>query len=94
MNEKQLKRCIQSIGKACFVQYFQEFSDPNLSREDLIEMLMAKEGYEETGSTTRVTQSRRIISAGRADDALEIIANSVKVPYPFRKKARDLRGCT
>jgi hypothetical protein len=74
------------------IKYFQEFCNPRLSREDLIEILMTKEGYAESGSTTRVTQSRRIISAGRADDALKIIAESYGVDYQSRKRAEVLRG--
>ena len=92
MNDEQLKRSLQSIGKGCFIKYFQEFSNPRLSKEDMIEILMTEEGYEESGSTTRVTQSRRIINEGRADDALKIIAGSSRLDYQIRKKAEELRG--
>lgn len=55
---------------------------------------MTEEGYAESGSNTRVAQSRRIINAGQADDALTTIANSRRVPYQIRKMADDLRGGT
>ena len=76
MDDKQLERSLQSIGKECFVKYFEDFMNSRLKNGDLIELLMSSEGYEESGCKTRVSQSRRIIDAGRADDALNIIMAS------------------
>ena len=80
MDDKQLERSLQSVGMACFVKYFHKFSNHNLGREDLIELLMKKEGYKESGSKTRVSQSRRIINGGRAIDALNIVSEAGRVP--------------
>ena len=80
MNNEQLKRSLQSIGMACFVKYFPQFSDASISKEDLIELLMRREGYMESGCKTRVTQSRRVIASGMAVDALLIVASSARVP--------------
>jgi hypothetical protein len=90
MNNEQLNRSINSIGKGCFVKYFHEFSNELNSREDLIELLMNSEGYEESGCITRISQSRRIIKVGRSKDALSIIANSNRVPRPMRECATQL----
>lgn len=90
MNNEQLERSINSIGKGCFVKYFEEFSNMSISKEDLIERLMKTEGYKESGSTTRVSQARRIINAGRAKDALLIIASSNRVPASVSKLASEL----
>lgn len=79
MNDEQLLRSLQSIGKACFVKYFPQFSDNFLSNTDLIELLMRQEHYEEAGCITRVAQARRIIVNERAVDALRIVASSVRV---------------
>ncbi len=94
MDDKQLERSLQSIGKECFVKYFEDFMNSRLKNEDLIELLMSSEGYEESGCKTRVSQSRRIIAAGRADDALNIIMASQRVPHEVRQKARELRSRT
>ena len=80
MNDEQLERSLQSIGKACFVRYFLRFSDEPMSNEDLIELLMRKENYMESGCITRVTQARRIIASERGVDALLIVASSARVP--------------
>lgn len=90
MNDGQLERSINSIGKACFVKYFDNFSNKSISREDLIEKLMETEGYKESGCVTRVAQARRIIDAGRSKDALIIIASSNRVPLAVSKRANQL----
>ena len=91
MNDKQLDRSLRSIGKECFVKYFEEFSDLSNKSEDLIELLMVNEGYEETGCKTRVSQSRRIIESGRGKDALELICKSERVPHAISEQARELK---
>lgn len=36
MNDEQLSRTLQSVGQACFVRFFGEFSSNTLSREDIV----------------------------------------------------------
>ena len=90
MNDEQLKRSLQSIGMACFVQYFPQFSDASISNEDLIELLFREKKYMESGCRTRVSQSRRIIANGRAKDALLIVASSDRVPNDVSTAAGKL----
>jgi hypothetical protein len=90
MNDKQLERSVQSIGKGCFTLYFSEFQDERLKSEDLIEYLMNQEGYEESGCRTRVTQARRIISSGRAADALADVVRSSRLSDDVIARARQL----
>lgn len=90
MNDDQLERSLQSIGKECFVKYFDEFSDNRLKDHDLIDLLMKNENYKESGCKTRVSQSRRIIKEGRAKDALKVVAGSSRVPDPIRRQAEAL----
>ncbi len=92
MNDDQLERSLWSIGKGCFVAYFCQFADGSLSNRHIIEMLMRQEGYAENGSRTRVSQARRIINAGRAEDALRNVIQSERIPNYGRiaAKAREL----
>lgn len=92
MNDEQLDRSLRSIGKECFVKYFDEFSNANFSREDLIDLLMSREKYKESGCKTRISQSRRIINSGRANDALDMIVNSARLPDTVRDQARALQS--
>ncbi len=90
MNDTQLKRAIQSIGKGCFVKYYEQFSDMRQSKEDLIDLLMKNEGYKESACSTRVTNSRRIIKSGRAKDVLIEITQSEKLDDDVKTQARKL----
>jgi hypothetical protein len=94
MDDKQIERGRQSIGKECFVKCFEEFGNPRYKNEGHVEILMSNEGYEESGCKTRVAHSRRIIDAGRAEDALGIAIGSQRVPLQVRHKARELRSDT
>ena len=88
MTDDQLERSLRSIGKGCFVKYFCQFADQNLSNSDVTEMLMRQEGYAESGSRTRVSQARRIIGSGRAEDALRNVIQSDRIPNYGRIAAR------
>ncbi len=90
MDDKQLQRAIKSIGKGCFVKYYEAFRDSTQSNESLVELLMIKEGYAETGSQTRVSCSKRIIQSGRGPEILAEIAQSEKLDYEVIAKAKEL----
>lgn len=92
MTDDQLERSLRSIGKGCFVEYFCQFADQNLSNSAVIESLMRQEGYAESGSRTRVSQARRIIRSGRTEDALRNVMQSERIPNYGRiaAKAREL----
>lgn len=79
MTPIQVTRSLQSIGKACFVKYFKEFSNVSLSSEDLIELLQTNERYKESGCITRISQARRIIRTGQAKAALIEIIESPRL---------------
>ena len=76
MNEQQLVRTLNSVGKRCFITYFRQFCDPSLSNEAVAAGIEEAEGYPAKACRSRVSGARRIISAGRGRDALTIIAGS------------------
>ena len=43
MNDATVLRNLRSMGMTCFVEYFHEFADESLSRQDLIELLLQEE---------------------------------------------------
>lgn len=67
MNDTQLYRHINSVGKRCFVEYFEYFADESISRNVLIELMYSKEKWSTCGnriSTARpVTGERRNLKA-------------------------------
>lgn len=76
MNEQQLVRTLNSVGKRCFVTWFRQFCDPSLSNEDVAALLEEAEQYTAKTCRNRTSGARSIIRAGRGRDALTIIARS------------------
>lgn len=90
MNNSQVIRAIQSIGKGCFVKYFEKFHDDLQKNEDLVELLMRNEKYTETASRTRVTNSRNLIKSGHAREVLSDITQSKRLDSSIKFKAKQL----
>lgn len=90
MNDEQLERRLQSVGKACFVRHYDLFADRRMDRVDAADHLMKAESFTPLACATRVSHARAIIDAGRARDALWNIAQSARVPDEWRKKAVEL----
>lgn len=86
--EMDLQRALNSVGKTCFVKYYEEFaSDKPL--EDIVELLLNNEGYTETASRTRVNNARRIIRQGLSAEALGLVisSNHALVTEEIKQKA-------
>lgn len=90
MDEQQLERNLQLVGRACFVNYFDEFTNPLLTTAQIAAMLTGREGYTPNAGRTRASRARRIINAGRAADALLDIRKSSRVPPGIAQRAGEL----
>lgn len=91
MNEEQLSRTLQSVGQACFVKFFYEFSSGAISREEIVEKLRSETNYTEGSCISRTGHARAIIKAGLAKEALKIVASSEspRVSEETRKQAHN-----
>ena len=87
MNDQQLVRRLQSVGKEVFVTYFCEFADPYI---DVAAILKRDRCYTDGSCKNRTSHARGIINAGRAKDALTIISNSPKVTPHVISRAKEL----
>ena len=76
MTNQQLEHNLNSVGKGCFVKYFQQFIDSSLSNTDVAEKMQEEEGYTWKACNSRTSHARSIIKSGRAMDALDIIRGS------------------
>ena len=79
MNDQQLERNLISVGKECFVTYFEQFHDTQLSNQDIAIQIQEDRGYTWKSCQSRTSHARSIIRAGRARDALEKIRDSERV---------------
>lgn len=92
MDQQQLERNLASIGKDCFVQYFEFFRNTKYSNTDLTTMLMQKEGYTDNACKTRVSKSRSIINDGKSKEALNMIIESSRLDQATILKAKKILG--
>ncbi len=90
MTDEQLDRNLQSVGKECFVTYFEIFSDRQLENRDIAERIYKERGYTWKSCNSRTGHARGIINAGRAKDALTLVANSKHWSITSEIKARAL----
>ena len=92
MNEKQFTRNLQSVGKTCFVQFFEHFSSETTPREDVVEILKSNTTYTEKSCRSRTSHAQSIIQAGMAIKALEIIINSrhYLISSKTKQKAKEI----
>ena len=86
MNDQQLRRNLRSVGKACFVKYFENFRDSNLSNSDVASLLKT-EGYTWGSCLSRTSHARAIINSSRCKDALLSICESMRLERTIRDKA-------
>ncbi len=89
-NNIDLHRCINSIGKSCFIKYFDLLSDRKLRIVDKVDRLMQLENYTESGCHIRVTFANQIFESGKEKDALRVIIDSPKIAWTDKQKAKEI----
>ena len=85
MDDYALEITLRSMGKACFVKYYEHADDPALP-----DRMKEAEPYTYKSCQSRASCLRRIIRHGRDRDALANIANSGKLDMETRQKAAAL----
>lgn len=68
-----LDRLLQSIGKECFVKHYHLFADTSLSNAQVAARLPAE--YTEGSKRSRTATARRVIRAGRGEEALRMCSS-------------------
>ena len=64
MTDAQLDRYLRSVGKECFVEYFEVFNDRHLDNRDIAERIHKECGYTWKACNSRTGHARGIINAG------------------------------
>ena len=90
MDVKILKRTIQSVGMKCFIQYFDTFSSPRYSREDIIRTLENENNFTLKSCKSRASHAIRIFRENAELQALEIIINSPRVDSAIKNEAEKI----
>jgi hypothetical protein len=90
MEDKWLKRYLKSVGMGCFIRYFNQFNDPDLSNSEIADIIYEEMDYTYKACNSRVGHARMIIRAGKAQDAFEMIANANRVDPEIAARAKVL----
>lgn len=82
-----LEKCLQRIGKNCFIKYFEEFKKdlPNIEYHKII-----TENYTITAKNTRISNAKAIFRENLEIEALQNIVLSKKLAPELRQEALRL----
>lgn len=76
---KKLLDELKTVGFKVFVEYYKEFSDPDNNEAYIMQLMSAKETYEESVCQEKISAAKSIIAQGLGREALQIILCSNKV---------------
>ena len=79
MDDNQLDRNLRAVGKACFVEFYDQFNNPQLPNREVAILLEEERQCTWKSCLSRTSHARSIIREGRAKDALENIRDSDRV---------------
>ncbi len=80
---------LRSVGKKCFIDYYELFQDFNIDRQSLINELK-KENLSPASCDTKASDGRQIFIKNLEIQALQNILNSKKLDKSIKEKARKL----
>jgi len=95
MNNEQLIRKLNSVGKQAFVEnfnLFQTYASGRLSRDQAIKELVQLGVSNDSGAGIRVGNAKLIFDAGKEMDALSVILDSERMPPSVLAEARRLKS--
>lgn len=93
VNENELVRKLNSVGKSIFVEYFlifKEYSSGKLSKEECIELLVSSKVSNDAGAAIRCGNAKLIFESQGECDALNIIIKSSRLSSIIVNKAKQL----
>ena len=93
MDEQELIRKLNSVGKKIFVEYFlifQSFAKGMKSKEDCIDLLVANKVSNESGAAIRCGNAKLIFKAKMECRALEIVTESTRLSYDIIDNAQKI----
>jgi hypothetical protein len=93
MQENELMRKLNSVGKAAFVEHYETFrsyAENQTSREECINILVSKKVSNDSGAGIRAGNAKLIFQAKMEREALKIITGSNRMPFNIIDKARKL----
>lgn len=88
MDTAELNYLLCKIGKRIFVKYYSDFGNPNISNQEMRDLLPRE--YTFKSRSSRTSKSRRIFREGLEKQALLIIAESSRMAPEAPNEARSI----
>ena len=89
MEKEKLIRTLNSVGKECFITYFDHFINLSIPNYEIVKKLFSETKYTKNSCVTRTSKARSIVKKGMVKDALYVVS-SAKVPVHIAQKAGEL----
>ncbi len=90
MQRERLIRYLKSVGKACFVKYFELFNDDSIQNHEIAQTIKEEDCYTDKACNSRTGHARMIIREGGAEEALRIIVESRRLEIGVVRQAEKL----
>ncbi len=93
MNERQLIRKLNSVGKKAFIEnyeIFESYATGRISRDSAIDILVSSGVSNEAGAAIRVGNAKHIFNAKKQIAALNIICDSRRISRFTQAQAKSL----
>ena len=91
MDEAKLEESLRMIGKANFVEYFEQLADVTLTNQAVAEHIVNDSGCAyKSALGRRVGPARSIIRAGQARDAMLLISGSTRLAPRVVQRAAEI----
>ncbi len=93
MNNDELIRKLNSVGKTIFTEYYELFKsyyDEEISKEECIDHLINKDVSNYNGASIRCGNAKLIFEAHKEIDALRIVSDSSRLSVEVIQKAKSL----
>lgn len=92
MNQELLEKKLRSIGKEIFVEYFEEFRNLTVDREELAIKLLEENPKANSlaAQKTRISNARKIFELKMEREALVNIIESDRLNENIREKAKRI----
>ena len=89
MTKEKLAKKLQSVGQACFVEYYELFASETISHTKIVETLKSKTPYTENSCSSRTSTAQCIIREGLGGEALRMVIDS-RVAEEIKAKAKKI----
>ena len=88
---EDLNKTLAAVGKAVFVNFYYDFKDFSISKDELAKKILSENpGSKSDSQNFRIPRARHIFESGQEKEALRIIIESKRVDKKAVEKAKHI----